>query len=128
MRSMTLPTAMIAFLAACAACEKRPTPPASPPSAPPAESLAECLTAKGVKLYSASWCGPCHRQHELFGADAAKLDIVECFPDPANPRRESEECRALGIEVFPTWILPGLGRLEGVHHPELIGRLAGCPL
>lgn len=127
--SMIFPAAAFAFLAACAACEKRSTPPAPPPTAaPPTETLAECLTAKGVKLYSAAWCGPCHRQHEMFGADAAKLDIVECYPDPENPYRESEECRVLGIRAYPTWILPGPLVLEGVYEPELIGRLAGCPL
>ena len=125
MRNVILAILALSGLSCGAACTSSNP---NAPSAPAPQSLAECLTAKGVKLYSAAWCGPCHRQHELFGADAAKLDIVECFPDPADPYRESEECQALGIEAFPTWILPGLGRLEGVRDPELIGRLAGCPL
>ena len=41
--------------------------PASGPGLAPTDALAQCLTAKGVKMYGAYWCSHCQNQKKAFG-------------------------------------------------------------
>jgi uncharacterized membrane protein len=69
-------------------------------------ALAEQLTAKGARLYTAYWCPHCHDQKELFGREAAeKLTVIECAPDGRNSQKEL--CEAKKIEGYPTWEING---------------------
>ncbi|MDP2664021.1 MAG: hypothetical protein Q8P08_01100 [bacterium] len=78
------------------------------------ESLANCLTEKGVKFYGAFWCGVCDSQKELFGEAAQFLPYIECSDEDRNLL---PACQAEGISSFPTWEfsgekVPGLKTLE----------------
>ncbi len=69
-------------------------------------ALAEQLTAKGAKMYTAYWCPHCHDQKELFGREATeKLTVIECAPDGRNSQKEL--CEAKKIEGYPTWEING---------------------
>ena len=101
-------------------CAARPTIP------PKKETLAECLTRKGVVLYGASWCGPCHRQLELFGVDAGALTFVDCSP-PRGPYK-LPECDRQAVKAYPTWLKPGGERHEGVMTLAQLSAWSQCPL
>jgi len=63
-------------------------------STPAALALAEQLTAKGAKMYTAYWCPHCHEQKELFGREATtKLTVIECAPDGRNSQKELCDAR-----------------------------------
>lgn len=45
------------------------------------DSLAKCLSDKGVKMYGAFWCGHCQNQKAEFNGNLEKYNIyVECDP------------------------------------------------
>lgn len=83
--------------------------------------LAECLTAKGVKMYGADWCPHCQDQKNLFGSAFKKVNYIECQQDP-------NACLAVGIERFPTWVFPNGARIEGVLALEKLSEISGCQL
>ena len=69
-------------------------------------ALAEQLTAKGARMYTAYWCPHCHDQKELFGREATeKLTVIECAPDGRNSQKDL--CEAKKIEGYPTWEING---------------------
>ena len=75
-------------------------------STPGTIALAEQLTAKGARMYTAYWCPHCHEQKELFGREATeKLTVIECAPDGRNSQKEL--CEAKKIEGYPTWEING---------------------
>ncbi len=79
--------------------------------------LAQYLTTSGAKMYGAFWCPHCTDQKQLFGEAVKQMPYVECANDPANPRVQSQECRAKQIESYPTWeiggkLYPGIKPLE----------------
>ncbi|MFM7192766.1 MAG: hypothetical protein ACKOX2_18435, partial [Microcystaceae cyanobacterium] len=73
----------------------------------PAElELAEFLTRKGVKMYSAFWCPHCYEQKQLFGKEAfQKIASIECDPNGKNPKTQA--CIDAKIQSFPTWEIGG---------------------
>lgn len=81
--------------------------------------LAQHLTATGAKMYGAFWCPHCQDQKKLFGEATAQMPYIECAPDKANPRRQSDLCRAKGIESYPTWEIGGKMYLGVKALPEL---------
>jgi len=70
------------------------------------KALALHLSAKGAKMYGASWCPHCIEQKELFGASAKRLPYVECSTGGPGSAQASA-CRAAGITLYPTWIIGG---------------------
>lgn len=78
-------------------------------STPFAISLAKHLHAIGAKMYGAFWCSHCLEQKQMFGREAMEiLDYIECFPGGAGKGKlMAMECRAVGIEGFPMWIING---------------------
>ena len=62
-------------------------------------------------------------QASLFGAEAANLKTVICSED--KNVAQSEECEALGIEGYPTWIVNG-EQLRGVQTLETLAEKSGC--
>ena len=81
-------------------------PPVRSESTPGTIALAEQLTAKGARMYTAYWCPHCHEQKELFGRQATeKLTVIECAPDGRNSQKEL--CEAKKIEGYPTWEING---------------------
>lgn len=88
--------------------------------------LAECLTAKGAKMYGAVWCSHCARQKKAFGEAFAKIDYVECA-EPGDPRAQTAACQAAGVTVYPTWTFADGSRLTGEVSFESLAAQAGCP-
>jgi uncharacterized membrane protein len=73
---------------------------------PTARALAVHLAQTGAKMYGAYLCPHCVEQKVLFGASAKRLPYVECSSGgPGTP--QTPECRAAGINRYPTWIIGG---------------------
>lgn len=64
------------------------------------ESLAKCLTEKGVVMYGAYWCGHCKNQKEMFGDAFQYVAYVECTEN-------HDICQQKGVTGYPTWIING---------------------
>ena len=91
------------------------------------DSLAQCLTSKGVKFYGAYWCPHCQAQKAAIGESAMKkIDYVECGV-PGDTQAQSDACKAAGVNTYPTWILADGTRLVGEQTPETLADKAGCP-
>jgi hypothetical protein len=67
--------------------------------------LAKFLTQKGMVMYGAYWCTHCKDQKETFGDAFQFIDYVEC--DAGGPNGNPDECKAKGVEGYPTWIYQG---------------------
>jgi uncharacterized membrane protein/glutaredoxin len=90
---------------------------------PIARTLAMHLAQRGAKMYGASWCPHCVEQKELFGASAKRLPYVECSSGgPGSP--QTQECRAAGINQYPTWIIGGQ-RIQEVLTLTRLAELTG---
>jgi uncharacterized membrane protein len=90
---------------------------------PVTKALALHLSARGAKMYGASWCPHCIEQKEMFGASAKRLPYVECSTGPQGSRQASA-CVAAGIKLYPTWIIDGK-RFEEVLTPTRLAELTG---
>lgn len=81
-------------------------PPITTTSGPAELALIDHLNEIGAKNYGAYWCPHCHEQKQLLGKEAAaKLDYVECAADGVNS--QVEQCKAAGIQAFPSWEING---------------------
>ncbi len=94
------------------------------PSSSEAE-LAQCLTEKGAKLYSAWWCGPCQEQKRLFGDGLNRLDYAECSDD--GTVRERKVCVKAKLSFYPTWVFADGTRLVGTQSLDDLADYVGCP-
>jgi hypothetical protein len=92
----------------------------------PYDGFAQCLTEKGVKMYGAWWCPHCSNQKVAFGTAFKHVDYVEC--SPGNTRTMSEECRADGIQSFPTWVFTDGTKLAGERTLTELASESGCEL
>ena len=104
------------------------TPPKE--ESPKDETLGQCLARKGVHLYGASWCKPCHDQLELFGADAKNVPYTDCSP-PDSGVMILPECEAAGIDVtgpFPTWRFADGFTVVGTRSLAWLATSTDCPL
>lgn len=90
---------------------------------PTTRALAIHLRESGAKMYGAHWCPHCQDQKELFGASARRLPYIECSPGRQGTP-QSNECRAAGINIYPTWIIDGQ-RLEEVLTLERLAEVTG---
>lgn len=89
------------------------------------DSLAGCLGAKGVRYYSASWCGQCRRQEALFGPDAGRLPAIECA---ARGGGQTKVCERADVQAYPTWEFADGSRARGVQSLQRLAERSGCPL
>ena len=88
------------------------------------DHYAQCLKAKGSKMYGAWWCPHCADQKHEFGDAFGYVNYVECSPPGSHAI--TEECKQADIKHFPTWQFPNGTRKEGVLPLEELGRQAGC--
>lgn len=77
-----------------------------------AQSLALCLTQKGVIMYGTERCPHCQNQKKLFGTAFASIHYVDCDLFPA-------QCEAANVQGYPTrvglWITsPGQQPLSDI--------------
>ncbi len=84
------------------------------------DEFAQCLTSKGVIMYGTDWCPHCKEQKALFGKSFQFIDYRNC-----NLKRE--ECTAMGVQGYPTWLING-EKYAGERSPEILSKLSGCSL
>ena len=94
----------------------------------PLVAFAQCLTEKGVVLYSSITCSACRAQREAFGPAFTLITQVECNPHADNT--QVDRCLARKIGMTPTWIAEPNGdelrRIEGYQRLEDLAAFAGC--
>ncbi|OHA46383.1 MAG: hypothetical protein A3A80_03415 [Candidatus Terrybacteria bacterium RIFCSPLOWO2_01_FULL_44_24] len=98
------------------------------PTSPKAEAkqlLAECLTAKGVKMYGAFWCSHCAQQKKEFGDAWRKISYIECSPN-GDRNAFAQECKDADIKGYPTWVFPDDSRLQGEQTMAKLAQKSGC--
>lgn len=87
--------------------------------------FAQCLRDKGITMYGAEWCSHCQAEKTRFGESFRFVPYVECSNEP-------QKCLDLGIEGYPTWIIPGSGtdeqKLVGEQGLEKLSQESGCVL
>jgi hypothetical protein len=91
------------------------------------DGFAQCLKAKGAKMYGAWWCPHCAEQKEMFGFAFQYVNYVECSPEG---KREplNQVCKQAGIKNFPTWQFPDGSRTDGPQPLAVLGEKTGCKL
>lgn len=88
------------------------------------QTLAQCFTNSGAKLYTAYWCGHCQNQKAMFGESLQYLAYVEC--DPGGENADPQACAEAGIRAFPTWILGDGTELVGTQKLEALASKTSC--
>jgi hypothetical protein len=89
------------------------------------ETLASCLSSKGLKMYGAYWCSHCQQQKKDFGAAFSKINYVECS-DQNSPNDQLKVCADAGIKGYPTWVTADGSFMEGPQTFKALADKAGC--
>jgi hypothetical protein len=89
-------------------------------------AFAQCLTAKGAKMYGAYWCPHCQAQEEKFGSSFKYAPYVEC--GVKGSRTPAQVCVDAGIKHYPTWVFADGAKVEGEHDLEFLSQETGCAL
>lgn len=95
------------------------------PTSSSVNSLAQCLTQKGVIMYGAFWCPHCQEQKKLFGDDFQLIKYQEC--DAKGPYGNPQVCIQQGITGYPTWKIPGQEDLIGEQSLAKLAEASNCP-
>ena len=90
------------------------------------DSFAQCLNAKGAKMYGAWWCPHCADQKESFGYAFQYVNYVEC--SLPNERKMNDTCKQADIKNFPTWEFSDRSRVEGTQPLDTLAKKTGCKL
>ncbi len=87
-------------------------------------ALARHLKEIGAKEYIAWWCPHCHEQKLLFGKEAYKeVPYTDCAPAD-NPNNVKPECKAAGIQSYPTWKIKGK-TYQGAQSLDKLAEVSG---
>ncbi len=81
-------------------------------------SLAECLTSKGVVLYTSADAPSSLDEPKKFGGDASALTVIDCTNGGAT---------CAGVEFFPAWRIDGTLAYGGQTLEQLAAK-SGCAL
>ena len=109
MRHTILSVTTILVLLFAAGCSQKATP-----------EFAKCLSEKGLAMYGTDWCTHCQSQKKMFGAAFEYVNYTDCD-------YHKEECAALGIDGYPTWIVDGKP-LAGEKTLGELSLISDCPL
>ncbi|MBI4043353.1 MAG: hypothetical protein HY393_00920 [Candidatus Diapherotrites archaeon] len=90
------------------------------------DSFAQCLSAKGVKMYGAYWCSHCKSQKELFGGSWKYVNYIECAL-PGNGGQNAV-CQNAGIQSYPTWEFGDGTRADGELSLQKLADKTACAL
>ena len=90
------------------------------------DTFAQCLGEKGAIFYGAFWCPHCQEQKAMFGRSKDKLPYHEC--SAPDSKTQLPDCKAIGIESYPTWILKDGERLKGPQTLATLAEKTGCEL
>jgi hypothetical protein len=90
------------------------------------DDFAQCLKAKGAKMYGAWWCPHCAEQKEMFGFAFQYVNYTECSPE--GQRTMNETCKQAGIKGYPTWQFADGSRIESPQPLNVLSEKTGCKL
>jgi hypothetical protein len=89
-------------------------------------AFAQCLSAKGAKMYGAFWCPHCADQKEMFGSSFEFAPYIECGVKGSHT--PAQVCTDANVKHYPTWVFADGSRVEGAHSLEFLSQETGCPL
>jgi len=89
------------------------------------DQFAKCLASKNAKMYGLYWCPHCLEQKKMFGKSFQYVPYQECA---LGLHAETEECKAAGVKLFPSWQFGNNPPKEGVLSLEELGEKTGCSL
>ncbi len=84
------------------------------------ETLAKCLTEKGVVMYGSASCPHCTAQKSDFGEGFKLITYVECT-------EHGEKCIEAGAQYVPMWKINNENYFGKKNFSEL-AQLSGCEL
>jgi hypothetical protein len=90
------------------------------------DAFAQCLTARGAKMYGLYWCPHCAEQKEKFGASFRHVTYVECAIK--DSRELAPACKIAGVKLFPSWQFGTDPPKEGVLSMDALSDKTGCTL
>ncbi len=90
------------------------------------DGFAQCLNAKGAKMYGAWWCPHCADQKAMFGYAFQYVNYTECSPE--GQRTMNDTCKQAGITGYPTWQFADGSRLVSPQPLSVLGDKTGCKL
>lgn len=93
------------------------------------DPLAQCLTEKGVVMYSSFRCGVCARTKAMLGSSFQYINEIECHPQ--GPNAQTQLCVEKNIEGTPTWAINDakgteMKRNTGFLSIEQLREFSGC--
>jgi hypothetical protein len=90
------------------------------------DGFAQCLNAKGARMYGAWWCPHCAEQKEMFGLAFHYVNYVEC--SPPGLKTMNDVCKQAGVKGYPTWQFSDGSSAEGPQPLNVLGEKTGCKL
>jgi glutaredoxin len=90
------------------------------------DGFAKCLTQKKATMYGVAWCPHCADQKALFGDSFQYVTYVDCAIP--GTKKETDQCKSLGIKHTPTWIFGDGSRQEGTLQLDKLSQQTGCKL
>jgi hypothetical protein len=90
------------------------------------DTFAQCLAAKGAKMYGLYWCPHCIEQKEMFGDAFHNVPYVECAIKGSSEL--APQCKIAGVKLFPSWQFGMDPPKEGVLSMESLSDKTGCSL
>ena len=90
------------------------------------DDFAQCLKAKGARMYGAWWCPHCAEQKEMFGFAFQYVNYTEC--SPKDQKTMNDVCKQAGIKGYPTWQFTDGSRTEGPQPLSVLSEKTGCKL
>jgi parvulin-like peptidyl-prolyl isomerase len=88
--------------------------------------FADCLKSEGAVLFGAYWDSSTKTQKDYFGADASKINYIEC--GVANDFRAQQAiCTEAGIQAYPTWLINNEKHM-GILELKQLATLTGCEI
>jgi|ERR1700677_2394010 hypothetical protein len=90
------------------------------------DGFAKCLASKQVKMYGLYWCEHCADQKAMFGKAFRYVPYVECGLKGGGGI--TQECKAAGAKLFPSWQFGASPLKEGVYPLEELSDKTGCSL
>lgn len=90
------------------------------------DAFAQCLTARGAKMYGLYWCPHCAEQKEKFGASFRYVTYVECAMK--DSKELAPACKMAGVKLFPSWQFDADPPKEGILEMDTLSDKTGCSL
>jgi len=86
------------------------------------DTLAKCISEKGVKFYGSFQCSHCADQKRIIGKSMEYINYIECGP-LSGPL--TKICQEEGIRSYPKWEFNG-EKISKVLTIEELSSMSGC--